>query len=103
MNITRIYLLLIGLLGVCVASSIADDGKIQRDIEYARVGDISLKLDLYVPANAKSPPLVVWVHGGAWKGGSKNDSPLAPLTQRGYAVASVDYRLSGVAQFPAQV
>ncbi|MBW8884950.1 MAG: alpha/beta hydrolase, partial [Planctomycetia bacterium] len=59
--------------------------------------------DLYVPMKAKSPPLVVWVHGGAWKGGSKNNPSVLPLTDRGYALASVDYRLSPVAQFPAQV
>jgi len=96
-------LLLVGLLGFSAVSSIADDVKIERDIEYARVGDISLKLDLYVPMKAKSPPLVVWVHGGAWKGGSKNNPSVLPLTDRGYALASVDYRLSPVAQFPAQV
>ena len=72
-------------------------------MEYARVGEASLKLDLYVPANVKSPPLVVWVHGGAWRGGSKNNPSVLPLTDRGYAVASVDYRLSPVAQFPAQI
>jgi hypothetical protein len=41
--------------------------RITRDVEYAREGDISLKLDLYVPAESNSPPLVVWVHGGAYK------------------------------------
>jgi acetyl esterase/lipase len=81
----------------------ADEPRITRDLEYARVGDLSLKLDLYVPAQAKSPPLVVWVHGGAWRGGSKKDCPLQPLTAQGYAVASVDFRLSTVAQFPAQI
>jgi acetyl esterase/lipase len=86
-----------------LATAVADDVRIARDIEYARVGDVSLKLDLYVPAVAKSPPVVVWVHGGAWRSGSKVNPPLLPLTERGYAVASVDYRLSPVAQFPAQV
>jgi acetyl esterase/lipase len=84
-------------------SASADEIRVVRDIEYAHVGDTPLKLDLYVPTNAKSPPLVVWVHGGAWKGGSKNNPSVLPLTDRGYAVASVDYRLSTVAQFPAQI
>jgi acetyl esterase/lipase len=74
-----------------------------KDLEYARVGDTSLKLDLYVPADAKSPSVVVWVHGGAWRGGSKNNPSILPLTEMGYAVASVDYRLSPVAKFPAQI
>src|SRR4029079_12144449 len=84
-------------------STPADETRVIRDIEYARVGDISLKLDLYVPTNAKSPPLVVWVHGGAWRSGSKNNPSILPLIDRGYAIASVDYRLSPVAQFPAQI
>src|SRR5215210_4238808 len=74
-----------------------------RDLEYAKVGGTSLKLDLYVPAEAKSPPVIVWVHGGAWRGGSKKETPLLPLTSKGFAVASVDYRLSPVARFPAQI
>jgi acetyl esterase/lipase len=76
----------------------------QRDVEYARVGDSVLKLDLHLPAKAAVPaPLIVWVHGGAWSRGSKNENPLAPLVARGWAVASVDYRLTSVAPFPANV
>src|SRR5262245_43408851 len=83
--------------------SYAEDVRTIRDVEYARVGETSLKLDLYVPAAAKSPPVVVWVHGGAWRSGSKANPSVLPLTDRGYAVASVDYRLSPVAPFPAQI
>jgi acetyl esterase/lipase len=104
MNTARAFLFLIVASSIIGAVSLADDTNVLRDIEYARVGDTSLKLDLYVPANAKSPPpVVVWVHGGAWKGGSKNNPSVLPLTERGFAVASVDYRLSTAAQFPAQV
>jgi acetyl esterase/lipase len=74
-----------------------------KDLEYARAGDTALKLDLYLPAQVMSPLVVVWVHGGAWRGGSKNNPAILPLTARGFAVASVDYRLSQVAQFPAQI
>jgi acetyl esterase/lipase len=77
------------------------------DVEYARVGDQRLMLDLYLPSHsARDPdpaPLIVWVHGGAWRSGSRKDMPLGGLVERGYAVASVDYRLSPVARFPAQV
>src|SRR5436190_5651978 len=103
MNAAKTVLYLVIFLVFDTASFAADDVKVLRDIEYACVGDISLKLDLYVPANATSPPLVVWVHGGAWKGGSKGSPSVRPLTEHGYALASVDYRLSPVAQFPAQV
>lgn len=77
--------------------------EVVRDLEYARVGELRLALDLYRPAHVERPPLVVWVHGGAWRSGSRRQMPLAGLVQRGYAIASVDYRLSTVAPFPAQV
>ena len=73
-----------------------------RDIEYARIADVSLKLDLYLPKQA-NPPLVIYVHGGAWRTGSKADVPIVKLLDHGFAIASVDYRLSTQAQFPAQV
>jgi acetyl esterase/lipase len=76
---------------------------VSRDIEFASVDGHALKLDLYQPRDAASPPLVVWVHGGAWRGGSKDNMPLNELVNRGFAIASVDYRLSPVAKFPAQV
>ena len=74
-----------------------------RDIEYARVGDRKLALDLHRPEGKSHSPLIVWVHGGAWRSGSKQDMPLARLVAAGYAVASVDYRLSTEAKFPAQL
>ena len=74
-----------------------------RDIEYARVGDHVLKLDLHRPGKKPRSPLIVWVHGGAWRSGSKSNMPLAKLVEEGYAIASVDYRLSTQAKFPAQV
>lgn len=74
----------------------------QPDIEYARVGDLSLRLDLHLP-EARNPPVVVYVHGGAWRAGSKSDVPVAGLLARGFAIASVDYRLSTQARFPAQI
>ena len=80
-------------------SSSADE--VRRDIEYAKVDDLSLKLDLHLPEKAR-PPLIVYVHGGAWRAGSKADMPLGALVRAGFAVASVDYRLSTQAPFPAQ-
>lgn len=48
-------------------------------------------------------PLVVWIHGDTWRDGSKADCPIVWLATRGYAVASVGYRLSDTALFPAQL
>ncbi|UCG47885.1 MAG: alpha/beta hydrolase [Phycisphaerales bacterium] len=79
--------------------------KIKRDIVYATVGDRKLLLDLYVPpTDAKPMPVIVWVHGGGWRGGSKGSGGMAlPMLGRGFAVVDVGYRLSGEAIFPAQV
>jgi acetyl esterase/lipase len=94
------------------AAAEPNEPRVFRDVEYARVGDASLKLDLYLPSPrdltteageaATTHPLIMWVHGGAWRSGSKADVPILPLVQRGFAIASVDYRLSPVAKFPAQ-
>jgi acetyl esterase/lipase len=89
-----------------VPLSHADDSRergVIRDIEFARVGEHVLKLDLHLPSSKPRSPLIVWVHGGAWRSGSKTSMPLGKLVQDGYAIASVDYRLSTEAKFPAQV
>jgi acetyl esterase/lipase len=75
----------------------------QTDIEYASVGETALLLDLHTPSGLKQPPLIVYVHGGAWRAGSKSDVPIAGLIDHGFAIASVDYRLSTQARFPAQI
>ncbi|MFG0296823.1 MAG: alpha/beta hydrolase fold domain-containing protein [Maioricimonas sp. JB045] len=77
--------------------------RVLRDIEYATADGHSLKLDLYLPATNGQPPLIIWIHGGAWRAGSKSNMPLGWLVENGCAVASVDYRLSPVARFPAQI
>lgn len=80
------------------------------DITYATVpGYRPMLLDLYLSAEKGLKPLVIFVHGGSWTVGSKrvtghyDDFPglLASLAARGFAVASIDYRLSGEAKFPA--
>ena len=80
------------------AATPADGIRRLKDLEYGRVGETRLLLDLYLPADAKEPvPLVLWVHGGAWVSGSKAFCPLLKLVPKGYAVASVGYRLATVA------
>ncbi|MEQ1830023.1 MAG: alpha/beta hydrolase [Pirellula sp.] len=77
----------------------------QANVLYGKAQGTELVLDFYAPKNSKRDvaPLIVWVHGGAWRAGSKSDMPLENLMEDGFAVASVDYRLSPVAKFPAQV
>lgn len=79
--------------------------KMEKDIAYIPDGDAAQKLDLYLPGTAadKPLPLVVHIHGGGWMGGSKFPCPVAMMVLRGYAVASVEYRFSQKAVFPAQI
>ncbi len=81
----------------------AAEHQVTRAIEFAKVGSTTLQLDLHRPADAPNPKLIVWVHGGAWRRGSRSSMPLTRLLDHGYAIASVDYRLSPIAPFPAQV
>ncbi|WP_433543931.1 alpha/beta hydrolase fold domain-containing protein (plasmid) [Streptomyces sp. CA-294286] len=84
-----------------------------RGVPYGELdGSRPLELDLWLPAApAPSAPLVLFVHGGAWRRGRRDDmglhtrqwtpGPLARIAETGFAVAAVDYRLSGEAVFPA--
>jgi acetyl esterase/lipase len=79
-----------------------------RDLAYATASPFQA-LDLYLPDTPEPVggyPLVVFVHGGAWKMCDKRDIQLnGPLqiVPHGYALASINYRLSGEARFPAQI
>ncbi|MFP6659022.1 MAG: alpha/beta hydrolase fold domain-containing protein [Pirellulales bacterium] len=74
------------------------------DIEYVRGGGKSQRLDIYVPDESEKPrPLVVWIHGGAWRAGDKRRCPAVRLLTKGFVVASLNYRLSQEAIFPAQI
>ncbi len=75
----------------------------QRDIVYATVDGHELMLDLHVPVGKPDCPLIVWIHGGGWRGGSRTMPKLQELTKRGFALASISYRFSKVAIFPAQI
>ncbi len=79
--------------------------KIIRDLPYIEGGDDAQKLDLYLPETPveKPLPLIVHIHGGGWMGGSKFPCPVANMAARGYVVASIEYRFSQKAKFPAQI
>ena len=82
--------------------------QVDKDVVYESAGKRKLRLDLYRPAKSKKTarplPLVIWIHGGGWKSGSKNNPGRAiGLLARGCAVASVEYRLSGEAFFPRRL
>jgi acetyl esterase/lipase len=84
--------------------TVPEGAKRIANLEYAKVGDRTLLLDLYLPEKYDGPvPVIVGIYGGAWMGGSKEQAQGIRLAGRGYAVATFNYRLSGVATFPAQI
>lgn len=78
----------------------------QLDVTYSRTGETELKLDFYPGSGAGEAPLIIWIHGGGWSGGSRKQAAPARRLQSLhplYAVASISYRLTGEAVFPAQI
>jgi acetyl esterase/lipase len=76
--------------------------KLTKDILYATTQEKELKLDLYKPEKSSDPYLIIWIHGGAWHSGSKENPPM-DLVTRGYAMASINYRKTVEAKFPALI
>ncbi len=79
--------------------------EIISDIEYSSPGGLPLLLDLYLPENPdrKPLPVVIWVHGGGWLNGSKAKPKAEYLAEHGYAVVSINYRLTHEGTWPAQI
>lgn len=76
------------------------------DMPYAELSEAQ-KLDIYLPEEGEGPfPVILSVHGGAFKAGDKRDGQVIPMLEglkRGYAIVSINYRLSGEAIWPAQI
>jgi acetyl esterase/lipase len=77
--------------------------KVLEDLAYVEGGHERQKLDLYLPPAGSRWPLVVAIHGGAFRMGSKENEPAGAFVARGFAVAAINYRLSQHAAFPAQI
>lgn len=99
-------------IGICVvavvgqAAAQADEpllSNVERDLVFAEVDGHELKLDLYLPAGEAAAPLVVWIHGGGWRAGSRKKVPFQEITKHGFALASISYRFTNIATFPAQI
>ncbi len=83
-------------------------GTVERDITYCTSDGIALKLDMQYPQAMSHPaPIAVYVHGGSWSSGDKNDwhgmIDAPELLSRGYLVASVNYRHAPEWKFPTQI
>ena len=112
-SISQLLCLALSLLALGVhaappgVESLDNGVRVIKDIPYAGVADPNRTLNLYLPQtpSAARLPLVVLIHGGGWSGGDKNDfrGVAEEFVQRGYAAASLNYRLSRQAIFPAQI
>jgi acetyl esterase/lipase len=112
-NYLNILLILTGII-ICSCTygqghQRANTGDVKNkwlDIPYASQSQAQ-KLDIYLPDEGYGPfPVIVSIHGGAFKGGDKGDNQVTPMLEgldRGYAVVSINYRLSQEAIFPAQI
>lgn len=76
-----------------------------RNLAYVPGGGVRQQLDVHAPAAAKSAPLVVWIHGGGWRQGSKENpgAKRAFFLQNGWVFVSINYRLSPAVTHPGHV
>jgi acetyl esterase/lipase len=74
------------------------------DVVFGQGGGHDLHADIAYPRGAATPlPAVIYIHGGGWIGGSYKGGPIVQLAEAGYFAASIEYRLSNVAKWPAQI
>ncbi len=80
--------------------------RVVPNVTYHVASGYESKVDLYLPRNQGDPtPVLMYIHGGGWVGGTKEANVLRilPYLQRGWAVVNVEYRLGEVARAPAAV
>lgn len=77
--------------------------RVMPDLIFAKVDEVELVLDLHMPEGVEKPALILFIHGGGWKQGSRKNFELRWLPALGYAVACIEYRMSNEAVFPAQI
>ena len=87
------------VLSFAPAAEVASDLRVTTDLPFLAAGRVE-QLDLYLPETppaGKLSPGVVWIHGGGWSGGTKNEARAKNicgiLARAGYVAVSVDYRL----------
>ncbi|EPR71142.1 alpha/beta hydrolase [Cyclobacterium qasimii] len=83
---------------------VPDDLEAIKDITYKTIEGMDLRLDIYKQKGLKGPaPTMIFVHGGAWKKGKRQDylPYMIDYAEKGFVTVTLSYRLSGVAKFPA--
>ena len=85
---------------------VSNQYRVIPNVTYHVASNYESKLDLYIPRDASGPtPVLMFIHGGGWVGGTKESNVLRilPYLEMGWAVANVEYRLGAVARAPAAV
>lgn len=90
-------------LTLAAASAGAGTFTTVEGLEYAAPGGVKLLLDLRVPEGNGPHPVILYLHSGAWITGDRTGGPALRQASRGYAVASIDYRLAPTHIWPAQI
>lgn len=96
-------ILLLITSGFAAAQAAAYEVDLIADVEFAQPDGVSLLLDLHMPRGVEKPPLLMFIHGGGWQNGDRKRCRLSWVAEHGFAVASIEYRLSHEALFPAQI
>jgi acetyl esterase/lipase len=96
------FLITVFLL-LAAGSALAFTFTTHEALEYASPNGHSLLLDLRVPDGKGPHPVIVYLHSGAWIMGDRFGGPAVRQATRGYAVASIEYRLAPTHIWPAQV
>ncbi|HSI87380.1 MAG: alpha/beta hydrolase fold domain-containing protein [Candidatus Methylacidiphilales bacterium] len=77
------------------------DVRITKNVPYVKGGTARQTMDVY--ANPKAKALLVWVHGGSWTQGNKDNPAILPLLSNGFSIVSINYRYATTDAFPAQI
>ena len=87
------------------SNDLGNSVQIEKDVVMGTGGGRPLHANLVFPKSPSSTPMpaVIYTHGGGWKNGSYQNNPYAYLAQHGYFTASIEYRLSAEAKWPAQI
>jgi arylformamidase len=82
----------------------AEGERVQRNIAYSDAGGDRTRLDVYSPGVGKDHPLVIWIHGRAWKFGDKTSVQAKPkaFNELGYVLVSINYRFHPVVTYKEQ-
>ena len=110
MNISRLYFVIPALAATliltagCLRSRLPASVQATKNIEYGHDAFGPLLLDIYTPKHFTGRlPVIVWLYGGGWEEGDKNPCPIAFMAAQNVAIVSINYRLSGLAPYPAQI